>query len=106
MTSEVSDLIKELRAGTKTLDEVAQRFRERKWPRRRRPEPATYLEMAARTMEDPEPYDPDSFDDVTAAYHRGELSDDQYDILAGAMAESKREEDRRLVAGEEGPRPD
>jgi hypothetical protein len=102
MTSEVADLINELRAGTMTLDEVAQRFRERKWPRRKRSAPATYLEMAARTMEDPEPYDPHSFDDVTAAYHRGELSDDEYDTLAEAMAESKREEDRRLAEGNEG----
>jgi hypothetical protein len=101
MTTEVVDLIKELRAGTMTLDEVAQRFRERKWPRRRRPAPTSYLEMASRTMEDPEPYDPESFDDVTAAYHRGELSDDEYDTLAGAMAESKREEDRQLAAEED-----
>jgi hypothetical protein len=99
MTSEVAELINELRAGTMTLDEVAQRFRERKWPRHKRSAPTTYLEMAARTMEDPEPYDPDSFDDVTAAYHRGELSDDEYDTLAEAMAESKREEDRRLAEG-------
>jgi hypothetical protein len=96
MTSEASDLIKALRDGTMTLDEVAQRFRERKWPRRRRTPSATYLEMAARAQEDPEPHDPDSFDDVTAAYHRGELSDSQYDILAEAMAESKRAEDRQL----------
>ncbi|HTS97080.1 MAG TPA: hypothetical protein VMI33_10700 [Streptosporangiaceae bacterium] len=97
MSSEVSDLVKALQEGTMTLDQVAQRFRERKWPRRRRPPPATYLEMAARAQEDPEPYDPNSFDDVTAAYHRGELSDAQYDTLAEAMAESKRAEDRRLA---------
>jgi hypothetical protein len=95
MTSEVSDLIKALRDGTMTLDEVAQRFRERQWPRHRRPPPASYLEMAARAQEDPEPYDPNSFDDVTAAYHRGELSEGQYDTLAEAMAESKRAEDQR-----------
>jgi hypothetical protein len=95
MTSEVSDLINALRDGTMTLDEVAQRFRERQWSRRRRPPPASYLEMAARAQEDPEPYDPNSFDDVTAAYHRGELSDSQYDTLAEAMAESKRAEDKR-----------
>jgi hypothetical protein len=95
MTREVSGLIKALRDGTMTLDEVAQRFRERQWPRRRRPSPASYLEMAARAQEDPEPYDPNSFDDVTAAYHRGELSDSQYDTLAEAMAESKRAEDER-----------
>jgi hypothetical protein len=97
MTSEVSDMIKALRDGTMTLDQVAQRFRERTWPRRRRKPPASYLEMAARAQEDPEPYDPESFDDVTAAYHRGELSDSEYDTLAEAMAESKRAEDRRLA---------
>jgi hypothetical protein len=95
MTSHVSDLIKALRDGTMTLDEVAQRFRERQWPRRRRPPSGSYVEMAARAQEDPEPYDPNSFDDVTAAYHRGELSDSQYDTLAEAMAESKRAEDER-----------
>jgi hypothetical protein len=95
MTSEVSNLINALRDGTMTLDEVAQRFRERQWPRRRRPPPASYLEMAARAQEDPEPYDPNSFYDVTEAYHRGELSDSQYDTLAEAMAESKRVEDER-----------
>lgn len=102
MTSEVTDLIKSLRDGTMTLDEVAQRFRERKWPRRRREPPATYFEMASRTLEDPEPYVPGSFDDVTDAYDRGELSDDEYDRLAEAMAESKREEDRRLAEGDSG----
>jgi hypothetical protein len=96
MTSEVSEMIKALRDGTMTLDQVAQQFRERKWPRRRRKPPASYLEMAARAQEDPEPYDPESFDDVTAAYHRGELSDSEYDTLAQALAESKRAEDRRL----------
>jgi hypothetical protein len=96
MTSEVSEMINALRDGTMTLDQVAQQFRERKWPRHRPKPPASYLEMAARAQEDPEPYDPESFDDVTAAYHRGELSDSEYDALAQAMAESKRAEDRRL----------
>jgi hypothetical protein len=96
MTREVSDMIKALRDGSMTLDQVAQQFRERKWPRRKRKPPASYLEMAARAQEDPEPYDPESFDDVTAAHHRGELSDSEYDTLAEAMAESKRAEDRRL----------
>jgi hypothetical protein len=96
MTSEVSEMIRALRDGTMTLDQVAQQFRERKWPRRRRKPSASYLELAARAQEDPEPYDPESFDDVTAAYHRGELSDREYDTLAKAMAESKRAEDRRL----------
>jgi hypothetical protein len=95
MTSEVSDLIRSLRDGTLTLEQVAQRFRERQWPRRRRPPPASYLEMAGRAQEDPEPYVPDSFDDVSAAFHRGDLSRTQYRVLSEAVAESKRAEDER-----------
>lgn len=94
MTSEVSDLIRALRDGTMTLDEVAQQFRARKWPRRRRPPPTSYLEMAARAQEDPEPHVPGSFDDVTDAYDRGDLSLSEYRILSEAVAESKRAEDK------------
>jgi hypothetical protein len=100
---EVSDLIRALRDGTMTLDQVAERFRERTWPRRRRKPPATYLEMAARTMEDPEPYVPGSFDDVTDAYDRGDLSREEYRVLSEAVAESKRAEDERLAGGDSSP---
>jgi hypothetical protein len=96
MTSEVSDLIRALQDGTMTLDQVAQQFRERKWPRRRWNPPASYLEMAARAQQDPEPYVPGSFDDITDAYDRGDLSRDEYRVLSEAVAESKRDEDRRL----------
>jgi hypothetical protein len=96
MTSEISDMIRALRDGTMTLDQVAQQFRERRWPRRRRPPAASYLEMAARAQEDPEPYVPGSFDDVAAAFHRGDLSLDEYRVLSEAVAESKRAEDQRL----------
>jgi hypothetical protein len=103
MTSEVTDLIRALREGTMTLDQVAQRFRERQWPRRRRLRSASYEEMAARTLEDPEPYVPGSFDDVSAAFHRGDLSIDEYRVLSAAAAESKRAEDQRLAEGGPGP---
>jgi hypothetical protein len=96
MTSDVSKMISALRDGTMTLDEVAQQFRERKWPRRKWKPPASYLEMAARAQEDPEPYVPGSFDDVTGAYDRGDLSRDEYRVLSEAVAESKRAEDERL----------
>ena len=39
MSTEISDLIASLRNGTMSLEEVAQRFRERSWPRNRAPEP-------------------------------------------------------------------
>jgi hypothetical protein len=93
MSSEVTDLIAALQDGSLSLDEVAQQFRERSWPRRRKPAPATYFEMAAAAQEDPEPDVAGTFDDVDAAYERGDLSDDQYDTLAKAMAEALRAED-------------
>jgi hypothetical protein len=102
MTStEVTDLIAALRNGTLSLDEVSQRFRERTWPRTKRPVPTSYLEMAAATLEDPEPDVPGSFDEVTAAYDRGELTREQYRTLAEAVAHSLRAEEQR-AEGERG----
>ena len=92
-TSEVSHLLNALRDGTMSLEEVAQQFRKRSWPRRRSAPTTTYTEIASAELEDPDPYIPGSFDDVTAAYHRGELSDEQYDLLALAMSESLAAED-------------
>jgi len=97
ITSEVTELIAALRDGSLSLDEVAHRFRERCWPRTKPPGPTTYLEMAAATLEDPRPDVPGSFDEVVAAYDRGELTREQYRTLAEAVAESLRAEDRRLA---------
>ena len=94
MSSEVIDLIEALRSGTMSLEEVAHRFRERSWPRKQ-PEPQTYLELAAAAQQDPEPYIRGSFDDVVAAYDRGQISDHEYEVLSEAVAESKRAEDRQ-----------
>jgi hypothetical protein len=99
ITTEVTELITALRDGSLSLEEVAQRFRERSWPRTGRPAPASYLEMAAAALEDPEPDVPGSFDEVVAAYDRGELTRAQYRTLAEAVAESLRAEDRERDAG-------
>jgi hypothetical protein len=104
MNNEVTDLLAALRDGTMTTEEVAEKFKQRAWPRRQRPEPASYLEMASQEMRDPEPYVPGSYDDVAAAYHRGELSDEQYAVLIEAIAESKRSEDARRADGDEIPK--
>lgn len=90
MSSEVQDLIDALSSGSMTLEQVAQRFRERAWPSTRPPPPASYLELAAAALQDPEPPVPGSFDDVEAAYARGELTRDQYRVLAEAVADSIR----------------
>jgi hypothetical protein len=96
ITTEVTELITALRNGSLSLEEVAQRFRERTWPRTRKPAPASYMEMTAAAQDDPEPYVPGSFDELAAAYRRGELTRPQYRTLAEAVAESLRAEDRRL----------
>lgn len=95
MTGEVNELIKALRDGSMSLDEVAQRFRMRSWPRTSPPPATSYLELAKRASEDPRPDVPDSFDDVVAAYGRGEITDEQYDVLGNAVAESIRNEYQR-----------
>jgi hypothetical protein len=95
ITTEVTELIAALRNGSLSLDEVAQRFRERTWPRTRKPAPESYMEMAAAAQEDPEPYVPGSFDELAAAYRRGELTRPQYRALAEAVAESLRAEEQR-----------
>jgi hypothetical protein len=92
MTNEVAELLDELHQGSMTLDEVAERFRHRSWPTRKRPQPTSFLEAAAVDMEDPEPYVPGSYDDVVAAYDRGHLTDDQYAVLAKAIADATKAE--------------
>jgi hypothetical protein len=95
MTDEVNDLLNALKDGSLTLDEVAARFRSRSWPRRDPSSTSTYAEIATAELQDPDPYVPGSFDDVTSAYHRGGLSDQQYEVLAAAMSESIEAEDDR-----------
>lgn len=92
--SEVADLIKSYKAGGLTLDELAQRFRERQWPATMPSQPSSYVEMAARAQEDPRPAVPNSYDDVTAAYARGELTREEYDVLSEAVLEAGTSEDQ------------
>jgi hypothetical protein len=93
MTNEVRELLDALHRGSMTLDEVAERFRKRRWLRRRSSPPATYLEMAAAEMADPEPYLPGSFDDVMVAYDQQKISREQLRVLSGAVADAQRAED-------------
>lgn len=92
--SEVVDLIDQYKAGGLTLSELAERFRTRRWPKTRPPAPSTYLEMAAQAQEDPGPHVPGSFDDVSAAYDQGVLTDEEYQVLSAAVVEAGRAEDR------------
>jgi hypothetical protein len=82
--TEVTELIAALRAGRMSLSEVAERFRQRDWAATRRQAPATYRVMA--DQQDPESDVPGSYDDVTAAYDRGELTSAEYRALSDAIA--------------------
>ncbi len=82
--TEVTELIAALRAGQLSIDEVAEQFRRRAWPATRRRAPATYQDWAGQ--QDIEVDVPGSYDDVTAAYDRGELTSEQYRVLSDAIA--------------------
>jgi hypothetical protein len=88
--TEINDLLKALHDGSITLEELAQVFRQRTWPHTSPPPASTYEEMAKRAVGDPRPDVPNSFDDVIAAYGRGELTEDEYEVLGQAVAESLR----------------
>jgi hypothetical protein len=91
--SEVKQLLAAFQMREIELDELADRFRGRSWPIARRPAPTNYAEMAEQ--QDPEPDVPGSFDEVTAAYDRGELTREQYRTLAHAVAEAINADARR-----------
>lgn len=93
MSNEVVELLDALYEGTITVDEVAQRFRVRTWPRRRRPPSGSYLDALAAELEDPDPYVPGSFDDVIAAYDQRKIDLEQLRILSDAVADAQRAED-------------
>jgi hypothetical protein len=82
--NEVGELIAALRSGQLSLDEVAGRFRRRDWPVTRRQTPITYAGMAEQ--QDVEADVPGSYDDVTAAYDRGDLTSEEYRVLSDAVA--------------------
>lgn len=95
--SELRELIAALRAGRMSVDEVAGRFRQRDWPAARRPAPTTYAEMARQ--QDVETDVPGSYDEVTAAYDRGELTSEEYRVLSEAAADAINARDRATGTG-------
>lgn len=92
-TTDVTALLAGLRDETLTLEEVADRFRRRVWQPTRPGQGSTPEERAAQW--DPGGDVPGSFDEVTAAYDRGELSSGQYRLLSEAVAEAINAEARR-----------
>jgi hypothetical protein len=93
MTNEVAELLEALHAGTLTTEDVAQRFRARRWPRQRREAVGSYEQILAGETSDPDTYTPGSFDDVIAAYDQQKINREQLRIFSEAATESQREED-------------
>lgn len=82
-TSEIAEGIAALRAGRQSLNEVAERFRQRERVIARREAPRSPAERL-----DPPPDVPGSADEVTSAYDGGMLSQEEYDVLCAAVAEA------------------
>jgi hypothetical protein len=89
-SNEVTNLLSALRSGSVSLDDVAKRFRARNWVKHSDPDPdpESYMALAAAAQLDPRTDVPGSFDEVTAAYDRGELTSEQYRVLSDAVADS------------------
>jgi hypothetical protein len=85
-TAEIADLLAAFRSGELSLDEVAAQFRRRTWARARRPEPEDPQGRADQI--DPALPVPGSIDEITTAFDRGELTWEQYRVLAHAVADS------------------
>ena len=88
MRNEVKELLDLLYERKMSLDEVAERFRARSWPGHPQNSAGTFAEVASADSADPDPYIPESYDDVLAAYDRGRLTDSQYEVLANVIAEA------------------
>ena len=84
--SAVTDLLDQLVAGSKSVDDVAEEFRTYAWPLGR-PPAASGEEAFTRSLEDPEAPVEGSFFDVSNYHVSGKITDDQYDVLAQAAAE-------------------
>ena len=99
-SDDIKNLLAALRTGELTLDEVVSLFRQRAWARSKVAPPQSYAELADAAQVDPGANVPGSFDEVTAAYDRGEIPREQYRALAHAAAEAinaqaQRERDAR-----------
>lgn len=87
--SEVTDLIEAMRRGEITLEELAQAFSERTWPRmfvKKSPEERM---RDAHLGELPEIV-PNSWAEVDLAVHGGRLTEDEYQFLSEARRSRRR----------------
>jgi hypothetical protein len=89
--SDVTDALDRMIAGETTVEEVAEEFRARAWPRRERAETRDATDLYRLDASDPEE-DPDGAFSEVAGYHAMHRIDDaQYAVLAEAAAEAMKD---------------
>lgn len=85
--SEVTDALRALQAGERTIEDVEQMFRTRNWPKV--VPPADAQEAIARdAIGDPEEPADGSFFEVASAFTNGVIDVDTYERLADAASEA------------------
>lgn len=89
--SDVTDTLDQLVAGQITLDEVAEGFRTRAWPRRVRVETRDATDLFRLDSADPEDDPEGAFSEVAGYYARHLIDDQQYTVLAEAAAEAMKD---------------
>lgn len=84
--SEVTDALRELQAGTRTIEDVAAMFAARSWPKppAKTPDNAMDAFKAEQSDRDPEP--DGSWAEVAQAFYDGIISLEEYEALAEAKA--------------------
>jgi hypothetical protein len=83
--SGITTMLASYRDGQRTLDDLLLEFRARRWSGI----PAVCppgMEEARAAIDDLEPYVPGSFDDVLLAYDQGQLSAQEFELLAGVVS--------------------
>lgn len=86
--SEVTDALRALQAGDRTIEDVTEMFRTRRWPPPPQRTATTAEKQAAQEQGDRDPDPEGSFAEVSQAFYTGIITVDEYEVLAGAAAEA------------------
>ena len=82
--TEIIDRLRDLKAGTATLAEIIAEFTARTWTHTPRPE-RTYEQFMAAQLDDGDPLEPGTWDDVALAHVAHIIDDRQYAALFHAV---------------------
>lgn len=91
--SAVTDLLDQLIAGKKTIEEVVEDFGTRDWPVVARQQSNSMEEAETRALDDPDLPPEGSFHDVASYFNQGKIDFDTYSALATSAAEGMKKTD-------------